>query len=213
VEASPESAKAGQPVTLLARISVTAPAGAAPTGSVTFKEGSKTIGSGTIASGQASISTSALTIGSHTITASYAGNASLTGGSDTTSVTVSATVGTESKINTHTAGAQQGPAAARLKSGYLITWASNGQDGSGYGIYAQRYNAAGATAGGELPVNATTPGNQMQPAAAGLANGTFVVVWQSAAQDKSGYGIYGQRFSAAGAKLGVAIPRQYGNRQ
>src|SRR5207244_81739 len=73
-------------------------------------------------------------------------------------------------------------------------------DGSGYGIYARRYNSAGAIASAELPVNTTTTGSQMQPAAAGLANGTFVVVWQSA--DKSGSGIYGQGFAAGGAKLG-----------
>ncbi len=202
VEASPASAKVGQSVTLLARLSVTAPAVTDPTGSVTFKEGSKTIGSGPVNSGQASVSTSALTIGSHTITATYPGSALLFGSSGTTTVAVSAAVGAEGVVNTHTAGAQQNPAAARLKAGYLIVWASDGQDGSGFGVYAQRYTAAGVKAGAELSVNTVTVNNQTQPAAAGLANGTFVAVWQSAAQDGSGLGVYGQRFTAAGTKLG-----------
>ena len=31
---------------------------------------------------------------------------------------------------------------------FVITWQSNNQDGSGYGIYAQAYNAAGLAVGG-----------------------------------------------------------------
>jgi hypothetical protein len=31
---------------------------------------------------------------------------------------------------------------------FMVTWASQNQDGTGYGMFAQRYHAAGGTAGG-----------------------------------------------------------------
>ena len=37
---------------------------------------------------------------------------------------------------------------------FVITWQSNNQDGSGYGIYAQAYNAAGQVVGGTDEVQA-----------------------------------------------------------
>ena len=37
---------------------------------------------------------------------------------------------------------------------------SSGQDGSGSGIYAQRYDAQGVPQGGEFRVNSTTSGDQ-----------------------------------------------------
>ena len=66
--------------------------------------------------------------------------------------------------------------------------------------------SAGAQAirvGGEFQVNTYTAvyGYQKLPAAAMAANGDFVVVWTSS-QDGSDYGIFGQRFSSAGAALG-----------
>jgi hypothetical protein len=49
--------------------------GLAPTGSVTFKDGSTTLGSGTLnGSGNATFSTSALAVGTHSITAAFGGN-------------------------------------------------------------------------------------------------------------------------------------------
>jgi hypothetical protein len=44
--------------------------------------------------------------------------------------------------------------------------------------------------------------DQTQPAVAALADGGFVVVWQSMLQDGSYWGIYGQRFAANGDKVG-----------
>ena len=39
----------------------------------------------------------------------------------------------------------------------MVTWQSNGQHGSNYGIYAQRYDAGGAAVVSETRVNTTTP--------------------------------------------------------
>jgi len=49
---------------------------------------------------------------------------------------------TEPHINTHTSLAQSAPAVAMGADGrYVVTWHSENQDGSNYGIYAQRYAA------------------------------------------------------------------------
>ena len=48
--------------------------------------------------------------------------------------------GTEVKVNTYTTGRQRYPTAAANPDGDLVvSWSSEGQDGSGYGVYAQRY--------------------------------------------------------------------------
>jgi RHS repeat-associated protein len=77
----------GQTVVFTATVSVT-PQGA-PTGNVSFKDGTKLLGTGTLnAQGQATLSTSTLTIGTHTITAVYAGNANVPASSATLTQTV-----------------------------------------------------------------------------------------------------------------------------
>ena len=53
------------------------------------------------------------------------------------------------RVNSTTANTQQHPAVAMDAQGsFVITWESLGQDGSGYGIYAQAYNAFGTPVGG-----------------------------------------------------------------
>ncbi|MBA5776154.1 cadherin-like domain-containing protein, partial [Stappia sp. F7233] len=110
--------------------------------------------------------------------------------------------GGEAGVNDHTPSHQNASAVARLDDGgYVVVWASNGQDGSGYGIYAQRYDADGTAAGSEFRVNAATANSQRQPAVAALAGGGFVVTWASTG-DGSLEGVYQQRFDAGGAALG-----------
>ena len=99
--------------------------------------------------------------------------------------------------------AQQFPAVATLKSGYMIVWASNAQDGNGYGVYGQRYSATGVKQGAELHISSATTGNQSMPKVAGLTAGGFVTVWQSDKQDANTSGIYAQMFSATGVKIGT----------
>ena len=61
----------GQSVTLTASV-----AGNAPSGAVTFMDGTTTLGTGSISAGVATFVTSAFTVGSHSLTAVYAGDAS-----------------------------------------------------------------------------------------------------------------------------------------
>src|SRR5688572_16417127 len=71
--------------------------------------------------------------------------------------------GPEVQANTFTQGTQFFPAIAKLANGYIVVWASDGQDGSGYGIYGQRYTQDGAKIGAELHISETTAGDQTRP--------------------------------------------------
>ena len=88
---------------------------------------------------------------------------------------------------------------------FVVTWVSVGQDGSGTGVYGQRYNAAGVAQGGEFLVNTTTAGNQMYSSVAMSSGGAFVVTWSSMDQDGSGMGVYARRYNAAGVAQGGEI--------
>jgi hypothetical protein len=77
-----------------------------------------------------------------------------------------------------------------------VVWASDGQDGSGWGIFGQRYDSAGTPQGAEFAVNTYTTDLQSVPSVASEGAGRFVVAWQSLGQDRSHYGVFGQRYEA-----------------
>jgi Ca2+-binding RTX toxin-like protein len=111
--------------------------------------------------------------------------------------------GVEFKVNTQTVNDQSNSTIAIDQNGnFVIAWQSENQDGSGYGIYAQRYNSNGAVLGGEFKVNFTTISDQINPKIAMDTTGNFVISWQSNLQDGSGYGIYAQRYNSAGVAQG-----------
>src|SRR5262249_43657875 len=80
---------------------------------------------------------------------------------------------------------------------------SQGQDGNGKGIYAQRYGADGATRGGEFLVNTETSGDEENPAVASDRDGNFLVVWSLGTFIPQGAA---QLFSSSGAPVGSEIP-------
>jgi hypothetical protein len=86
----------------------------------------------------------------------------------------------------------------------VVAWQSNsGQDGDGWGIYAQRFASNGEAIGPEVRVNTLAGGNQSWAQVAALSTGGYVITWQDdGANDGSGYGVYGQRFDAGGSALG-----------
>jgi hypothetical protein len=105
-----------------------------------------------------------------------------------------APIGSEFLVNTVTASSQYASAVAGDSSGnFVVTWMSV-QDGSSYGIYAQRYASSGSAVGPEFRVNTYTTDLQGYPAVAADPAGDFVVVWQSYGQDGSYLGVYGQRY-------------------
>ena len=111
-------------------------------------------------------------------------------------------VGSEFHINTHTNDRQSNESVEALSNGgFVATWSSY-QDGSLTGIYGQLYDASGSPAGGEFRVNTYTTGLQFGSTVTSLADGGFIVAWQSQGQDGSDYGIFGQRYDASGSAVG-----------
>ena len=113
-------------------------------------------------------------------------------------------VGSELLVNTETHDDQYRAALAMAPDGrFVVVWSSLGQDGSSYGIYAQRFSSTGVPQGSEFRVNAYTVDAQHMATAAMQSDGSFVVAWASAGQDGDGYGVYAQRFTSDGTPLGV----------
>ena len=116
-------------------------------------------------------------------------------------------IGAEFQVNTYTTALQYGGSVVMSPRGdFLVVWASHGQDGSGFGVFGQRFDASGGKVGLEFPVNSYTTNDQIEPRAAMDQDGGFVVVWSSYGQDGSNNGIFGQRLDRLGNKLGAEFP-------
>jgi hypothetical protein len=112
-------------------------------------------------------------------------------------------VGDEFLVNTHKRANQQNPSVAGLSDGgFVVAWMSYPQDGSGWGVYGQRYDSAGTRVGGKFQVNTFTKFDQAYPRVSALTGGGFVVTWMSNGQDGSSWGVYGQRYGGAGNRVG-----------
>ena len=106
-------------------------------------------------------------------------------------------------VNTYTADLQLNPSIAALDDGgYVIVWQSNGEDSTGYGIYGQRFDSQNDKIGAEFHVSSYTPADQSTPEVSALADGGFVVTWESDGQDGQGTGIYQKVYSAAASTNG-----------
>jgi hypothetical protein len=112
-------------------------------------------------------------------------------------------VGTEFRANTHTPGGQGGASVAADDAGnFVVVWGSAAQDGSGSGVFGQRFNSSGTKLGAEFPVNTYTTDSQSSPHIAALASEGFIVVWESLKQDGDGSEVFGQRLDGSGSKAG-----------
>jgi hypothetical protein len=115
-----------------------------------------------------------------------------------------APLGAEFRINTYTTGDQSGPDVDVDASGnFVVVWNSQPQDGSGFGVFGQRFAASGAPLGTEFRLNTHTANDQIFPSVAVDGSGNFVAVWQSFLQDGSSTGVFGQRYDATGTPLGA----------
>lgn len=108
------------------------------------------------------------------------------------------------RVNTATALDQwKSAAAARPDGGFIVVWQSDGQDGSGQGIYCQMYDAAGLPEHGEFRVNTETARSQEFPEVASMPDGGFIVCWEGEGADGAGYGIRARYFPAAPVVRGL----------
>jgi hypothetical protein len=106
-----------------------------------------------------------------------------------------APLGPEFVVNTFTTANQINPAVVSDSIGnFVVTWQGMGQDGSGYGVFGQRYANGGTPLGPEFRVNTYTTSLQGYPSVAVDSMGNFLVIWHSDGQDGSNTGVFGQRY-------------------
>lgn len=112
-------------------------------------------------------------------------------------------IGGEFSLNTYTTGFQWNARVGMAPSGgFVVTWASDGQDGSYEGVIARLFDSSGSPVGGEFQVNTYTFGPQAYPVAAMDLNGDFVIAWESSYQDGSGSGVFMRLFDSTGSPQG-----------
>ncbi len=106
--------------------------------------------------------------------------------------------GDEVSVNTYIGNEQSKPRVAVDSSGNCtVVWQSNGQDGSGFGIYGQQFDSNLNPLGSEFQINDSTSGNQSNPKIAMDEVGNFCVVWDgSGASDTDG--IYAKFYNSNG---------------
>lgn len=110
--------------------------------------------------------------------------------------------GSEFQVNTSTSSPQVNPAISADANGFIIAWAGVSASTQSFDVFARRFASNGSPLGGEFMINAWTTGYQALPSVAHVANGGFVVVWQSVGEDGSAEGIAGRRFNSSGQAQG-----------
>ena len=89
-------------------------------------------------------------------------------------------VDTEVQVNTFTNGIQAYPKLAVLGDGsFLVTWLSNGADGSDSGISMRLYSPDGDATSEEVVVNETVESYQSLPSVVAVSDDRFLVMWTS----------------------------------
>ncbi len=113
-------------------------------------------------------------------------------------------IGEEFQINTYINN-RQGDAVIKVFSNgdFIICWQSDGQDGSGYGLFAQIFDEYGIKIGEEFQINTYINNRQGDAVIKVFSNGDFIISWQSDGQDGSGYGVFAQIFREDGVKKGL----------
>jgi len=147
------------------------PAGTAASGSVTFLDGAISLGTAVVANNSAQLAVSGLGLGTHSVTASYGGNANLSGSASSvltqtvgqaataTGISSSANPATFGQAVTFTATVQ--PVAGGVPTGTLAFFDGGGQIGAGSlsGGVAQFTAAGGALATGTHSITARYGGD------------------------------------------------------
>ncbi|TNF36879.1 MAG: hypothetical protein EP329_04595 [Deltaproteobacteria bacterium] len=89
-------------------------------------------------------------------------------------------------------------------SRFVVAWDVTGEDGSGRGVYAARFDSEGNIIGSAFRVNTQTPGDQRLGEVARFSNNDFVIVFDDANGDTNGWGVKARLYTnTAQAKGGV----------
>ncbi len=113
--------------------------------------------------------------------------------------------GSEFLVNTATTDLQFEPSITGLENGgFVVTWIDRNWI-NGYTIRGQLFNSDGSKFGGEIVVNTTAANYLDSPSVTSLANGGFVVTWQSG-NDTSVSAIRARMFNADGTPYEIPPP-------
>ncbi len=108
------------------------------------------------------------------------------------------------QVNTYTTNDQARPSVSADGAGnFVVAWNSTGQDGDGYGVFAQRLDASGMPLGSEIPVNDGTDGDQRYPSVSAHATGSFLVAWWD--DSDCFFCVDTRGFDATGAPVGPSV--------
>jgi uncharacterized delta-60 repeat protein len=86
---------------------------------------------------------------------------------------------------------------------YVVVWSDSNRDGSGWGVYAQRFSANGNPLGSDFRVNVETNDDQKWASIGMDAAGNFVITWTSQEQNANKGSVYAKRYTADGTALGT----------
>jgi|GEM_PF-974921 len=115
-------------------------------------------------------------------------------------------VGSQQTVRSSNSDDQAQPSITALNSGgYAVTWTDySGSlvDVSGSGIKLRIYDENGTATSGEILVNTTLLGSQVEPVITTLTNGNLLVTWTDPTILLLGDNIHGQLFTAAGVAVG-----------
>jgi hypothetical protein len=118
-------------------------------------------------------------------------------------------LGPEFRVSEFSPNDQIYSAIVRLADGGAVAgWQSQGQDAGGnggWGIFGQRFDAAGSKVGNEFQMNTFTEEDQRLPQITAMPDGGFFVVWVTDGQVASGMDIMGQRFDVQGEPVGAEL--------
>ena len=117
------------------------------------------------------------------------------------------TISAEFPVNKFTNDKQVDPKVAMDANGdFVVAWSSFGEDGSGYGVYTRRFNAATTPVdGNDVRVNTTTLNWQVTPDVGMDLKGDYIVTWAAFGQDtvsgvsNKDYGIFARVYNANGS--------------
>jgi Ca2+-binding RTX toxin-like protein len=113
------------------------------------------------------------------------------------------------RVNDYTFDSQlRGDVAGLSGGGSVVVWNSENQDGGSDAIYGQLLDAGGTQIGTEFRISTISLGfHSGIPHVQALDDGGFFVMWQV------GFGSFGQRFTATGAKVGTEVSLATGEMQ
>jgi hypothetical protein len=110
-------------------------------------------------------------------------------------------VGTEFQVNGFTTGGQDSAHATWVGDGFVVVWESDLLENDNASIFGQRFDSTARSVGPEFRVSSYPEDGQRRAGIAARSDGGFVVVWDSAAQDGEGRGVFARWFTSDGTAL------------